>query len=137
MKSTAKNKTIFLLNILIIKPICLLIKRCAKPSEKLMKKMKFIGKFKITTKDDKIFYLYNNTFFLENSIFWLGMENFTWEFMTRQIWIHLSKSSKIIFDIGANTGIYSILSKVYNPNAKVSAFEPQPNIYKILKKTIT
>ena len=54
--------------------------------------------------------------------------------MTRQIWIHLSKSSKIIFDIGANTGIYSILSKVYNPNSIVSAFEPQPNIYKILKK---
>ena len=62
------------------------------------------------------------------------MENFRWESMTRQIWIHLSKSSKIIFDIGANTGIYSILSKVYNPSTKVSAFEPQPNVYKILKK---
>jgi FkbM family methyltransferase len=37
-------------------------------------------------------------------------------------------------DIGANTGIYATLAKVYHPAARVVAFEPQPNIFAVLKK---
>tara|TARA_X000000368_G_C23047588_1_gene719850 strand:- start:1296 stop:2174 length:879 start_codon:yes stop_codon:yes gene_type:complete len=123
-----------MINLLVIKPFYVLIKLFFTPSEKSIKKLKFKGKFKVRTDDNKSFFLYNNGFFLENSIFWLGMENFKWEFMTRKIWVHLSNSSKVIFDIGANTGIYAILAKVYNPKSKIFAFEPQPNIYNVLKK---
>jgi FkbM family methyltransferase len=42
--------------------------------------------------------------------------------------------ASIIFDIGANTGIYSLIAKAINPSVKVFAFEPQPNIYSILIK---
>ena len=123
-----------MINFLVIKPFYVLIKLFFTPSKTSIKKLKFKGKFKVRTDDNKSFFLYNNGFFLENSIFWLGMENFKWEFMTRKIWVHLSYSSKVIFDIGANTGIYSILAKVYNPKSKIFAFEPQPNIYNVLKK---
>ena len=134
MIRTTIKKIQLLINKLFIKPILLLIRNFITPNEKLMRKMTFIGKFRVQTFDNKSFYLYNNAFYLENSIFWLGIDNFSWEYMTRKIWIHLSKSSKTIFDIGANTGIFSILSKVYNPNALVYAFEPQPNIFEILRK---
>ena len=100
----------------------------------MIKKWKFKGVFKVDNKSNKEYYLYNNAFYLENSIFWRGIDYFLWELKSREIWIHLSKKSEIILDIGANTGIYSILSKVHNFDSNVYAFEPQPNIFEILKK---
>lgn len=38
----------------------------------------------------------------------------------------LSRQSSVIVDIGANTGIYSVIGAVFNPSAKVIAFEPHP-----------
>jgi len=104
------------------------------PTEPISRKLRLIGKFRIRTKDGKNFYLFNNAFHLETNIFWLGIDNYTWEKMTRQIWIEFCKSSHIIFDIGSNSGIFAVLAKVYNPNSTVIAFEPQPNIFYVLKK---
>ncbi len=83
---------------------------------------------------EKNFYLFNNAFLLETNIFWLGIDNYSWEIMTRQIWIEFCKSSHTIFDIGSNSGIFTVLAKVYNPNSTVVAFEPQPNIFYVLKR---
>lgn len=41
-----------------------------------------------------------------------------------KVFKELSQYSKIIFDIGANTGIYSIVSKLSNPSLEIYAFEP-------------
>lgn len=46
----------------------------------------------------------------------------------------LAQHSKIIFDVGANTGLYSIVSKVSNPSSKVIAFEPYEVNLERLKK---
>ena len=47
---------------------------------------------------------------------------------------NLSKGD-IFFDIGANQGYYSILSsKLVGDSGKVVAFEPDPNVFKILQK---
>ena len=62
-------------------------------------------------------------FQLENEIFWSGLTN-GWEKISTRLWIELSKNSKVIFDIGANTGIYSLVSKSINPTSQVFAFEP-------------
>lgn len=129
-----KLKLELYINYFFVKPLFHIIRFLFNPSLRIIKKLKFKGKFKVINNDNKLFYLYNNSFYLENSIFWLGIDNFTWEKMTRKIWIHLSKSSNTIFDVGANTGIFAILSKVYNEKAQIIAFEPQPNIYKILQK---
>lgn len=104
------------------------------PKEPISRKLRFIGKFPLQTKEGKNFYLFNNAFHLETNIFWLGIDGYEWEKITRQIWIEFCKSSQIIFDIGSNSGIFSVLAKVYNPNSSVTAFEPQPNIFYVLKK---
>lgn len=39
---------------------------------------------------------------------------------------NLAKKSEVIFDVGANTGLYSIVSQLSNPEASVYAFEPYP-----------
>jgi FkbM family methyltransferase len=48
----------------------------------------------------------------------------------------LCKISDIIFDIGSNTGIYSLLAQTINSKAKVFAFEPVKRIYDKLLKNI-
>lgn len=40
------------------------------------------------------------------------------------LFAEFAKSSRAIYDIGANTGIYSLISSVANQNAKIYAFEP-------------
>jgi FkbM family methyltransferase len=100
----------------------------------MRRRLRFIGKFYVNTADGRKFKLFNNAFHLENHIFWLGLDQYPWERMTRRIWVKLSQLSDTIFDIGANSGIYAVLAKVYNERSLVVAFEPQPNVFKILEK---
>lgn len=65
---------------------------------------------------------------LENELFWRGLTN-GWEKISMQLWIELSKKSTVVLDIGANTGIYSLVSKSINKKAEVFAFEPVHRVY--------
>ena len=111
-----------------------LLKFVYTPPIKYAKKLRFKGVFNVKTEKGNSFKLYNNAFLLETHIFWLGIDNYQWENKTREIWCDLSTKSNTIADVGANVGIFSVLAKVNNPNALVIAFEPQPNIFEILKK---
>jgi len=110
------------------------IKAIYTPPIKYAKKLRFKGVFDVETSFGKDFKLYNNAFLLETHIFWLGMDTHNWENKSREIWCDLAGKSETIFDVGANVGIFSVLAKANNNNATVVAFEPQPNIYDVLKK---
>ncbi len=60
---------------------------------------------------------------LENELFWKGLYN-GWEKYSMRIWASLAEQSPVIFDIGANTGLYSLVAKAKNKTATVHAFEP-------------
>ena len=68
---------------------------------------------------------------IENELFWKGLYN-SWEKYSLRIWHGLSEEAKVIFDIGANTGIYSLVARSKNKKASVHAFEPFPAIHKKL-----
>ncbi len=72
-------------------------------------------------------------FEIENEIFWRGLEN-GWEKVSVGLWIQLCDRSNIIFDIGANTGVYSLIAKAVNPDARVFAFEPVARVFDKLIK---
>lgn len=99
-----------------------------------LKKRAFFDKFKVTTKDGVRFWLYNNAFYWETEIFWIGYIEINWEKKTREIWATLARESQVILDIGANTGIFSVIAKAYNKKAEIHAFEPQPNVFSVLQK---
>ena len=67
---------------------------------------------------------------VEAAVFWDGL--YAFEGSTLGWWQQLAKSSQVILDIGANTGIYSLLAKTLQPSAEVHAFEPIARIYRIL-----
>lgn len=69
---------------------------------------------------------------LENSIFWDGLGK-GWEKVSLGLWMQLCKNANIVFDVGANIGIYSLAAKVANPLLEVYAFEPLGLNFEILK----
>lgn len=116
------------------KSVYTLIKPIYTPSESAATKLRFFGPFSVKMNDGVRFKLYNNAFYLESIIYWLGFEKYNWEKNTRKVWIELCKKSDVVLDIGANTGIFSVLAKAYQAQSKVYAFEPQPNIFEVLSK---
>ncbi len=59
-----------------------------------------------------------------------------WEHNSREIFSLIAKQSNIIFDVGAYTGIYTLISGKVNGRAKIYSFEPNPLIYEALKKNV-
>lgn len=49
-------------------------------------------------------------------------------------WLSVNANIRTVFDIGANTGNYSILLNNNIPNIHIFAYEPHPETFKILKK---
>lgn len=74
---------------------------------------------------------YGYQFHVENELFWGGIEN-GWEKTSTALWIALCKGSTSVFDIGANTGFYSVLAKTLEPTCAVHAFEPLPKVHQKL-----
>ena len=98
----------------------------------------FKGRFTVKTISGNQFYLMNwghPTYELENKIFWSGLYSID-ESTSIKVWEELSMVSSTIIDIGANTGIFTLVAKSVNPNAKVIAFEPITRIYEKLLKNI-
>jgi FkbM family methyltransferase len=54
-----------------------------------------------------------------------------------KLFAKLAVRSKFILDIGANTGIYSVLSSVTNRNCEIWAFEPYPSNFNRLKLNLS
>ena len=101
------------------------------PGKRFYWNLRFRGDFTVPIDDERSFQMRSYGASLENSIFWAGITG-EWEATSVSLWMKLAKDANVVFDVGANTGIYSLLAKAVNPNAKVYAFEPIDRIYKKL-----
>lgn len=120
------------LNIPFKKYFFLFLKKNFKINQNIYKHLWFKGFFLVNF-SNKNFFIYSLPTIIENEIFWNGL-GVTWEPLSLKIWSKIVKKKKIIFDIGANTGIYSLLSSAINPNGLVYAFEPNISFVKAIEK---
>lgn len=51
-------------------------------------------------------------------------------------WMKLAGESKVIFDVGSNVGLYSLLAAKVNPQAQIHAFEPTPEVFQRLQENL-
>lgn len=51
-------------------------------------------------------------------------------------WMKLASESRIIFDVGANVGVYSLLGAAANSQASLHSFEPTAEVFEALKANI-
>ena len=105
------------------------------PGEKLYRHLHFNGIFKVSVKKNASFLIRHYGYQVENDIFWMGLTG-RWEKKSIELWMKLSEKSKVIVDIGANTGVYSLISKCLNPDSRVVAFEPVERIFNKLNCNI-
>jgi FkbM family methyltransferase len=110
-----------------------LIRMFVIPSYRWRRLLRFKGVFELSV-DNLNFKLasYGNT--IENELFWLGASG--WEGRATSAWKKLSEQSAVIFDIGANTGLYSLIGAIANPSASVFAFEPLTEVMSRLKRNL-
>jgi len=99
----------------------------------LYKHLHFRGTITIVIDKFHSFKMIHYGFQLENEIFWKGLSG-GWEKESIKLWIKLCTTSNLtVIDIGANTGLYSLIAKALNHNAKVIALEPVQRVFQKLK----
>lgn len=121
-----------LYNALPLKKQVFSILRAFNPPQKIYQHLYFKGPFKVNIGQG--FKINHYGFQLENDLFWGGLKN--WESVSLKLWIELSKSAHTILDVGANTGIYSLVAGAVNPNARIYAFEPLKGVHKRLEENL-
>lgn len=117
------------------KEIFTLLKSVWVPSESIYRHLYFKDVFTVNIGSTKKFKIKHYGFQLENAIFWSGLTE-GWEKESIKLWIKLCETSDVIVDIGANTGVYSLVAKTVNPASSVYAFEPVTRVYKKLLENI-
>jgi len=119
------------------KQIYSLIKILWTPPEPVYRHLHFEDVFEVSVFGKTTFKMihYGSQFRIENEIFWAGLTN-AWEKESFKLWIELCKNSEVILDVGANTGIYSLIAKAINPRANVYAFEPVDRVYQKLCENV-
>jgi FkbM family methyltransferase len=108
-----------------------LLKRVWTPPPALYQHLHFRDTFYVDVDNEHGFYLRHYGFEIENDIFWSGLLG-GYEKISMYLWINLSRRAKVILDIGANTGIYSLSARSINKEAEIYAFEPVDRVYKRL-----
>ncbi len=72
--------------------------------------------------------------FLDRCYFYRGLDSYEKETFT--IFISLARKVSCVLDIGAHSGIYTLIACAVNPGVKVIAFEPIPYIWNNLVENI-
>jgi|SRR5688572_25219237 len=101
------------------------------PPHSVYKHLHFTGIIKIKADNGSSFYMKHYGMEIENDFFWKGLTG-GWEKISMKYWMQLCRNAKVILDIGANTGVYSLTAKAVNPSAKVYAFEPLKQMFRKL-----
>ncbi len=107
-------------------------KQSGLPYKNIYKQLRFSGEFIVRFNTGQSHMLYHYGGSAENNTFWLGPFS-SFDPDTGWIWQQLTAKTEVVFDIGANIGLYSLTAKAFNQKAKVYAFEPSVNTFDKLK----
>ena len=115
------------------RPVFEVVKKIYKPTPGIYQHLYFNDVFTVAVTDKETFKIRHYGFEIENELFWAGIKD-GWEKVSTGLWIKLCRESEVIIDIGANTGVYSLIAKTVNPGAKVFAFEPVERVFEKLER---
>ena len=103
------------------------VRRIWIPPARIYRHLHFKGPFVINTASTR-FSVKHHGFDVETAIFWTGLTG-DWEGVSLATWITLCRTARVVIDVGANTGIYSLVAKAVNPTCRVFSFEPVPRVF--------
>lgn len=109
----------------------LILRSFWKPNPNIYKHFHFKGVITVPINHENSFKINHYGFQVENDIFWSGLTG-EWEKASLDIWIKLCENANVVFDVGANTGVYSLIAKTMNKKAAVYALEPVKRVFEKL-----
>ncbi|MBI3555641.1 MAG: FkbM family methyltransferase [Deltaproteobacteria bacterium] len=107
------------------------------PPKSVYQHLHFRGPFTVPMGERK-FLIHHYGTNVENILFWEGLSETSpavgsdWEGVSLALWMKLCQKSRFVLDVGANTGVFSLIAKTMNPAAEVHAFEPVTRVYERL-----
>lgn len=63
-------------------------------------------------------------------LFWRGLDG--WEPETTDVFLRLARPESLVLDVGANTGLFTLLAADLGSSIQVHAFEPVPSVFALL-----
>lgn len=114
----------------------IIIRKLLTLPESIYKHLHFKGIFNVKIDAKHQFKMYHLGASEENELFWGGIDN-GWEKTSLKLWRKLCIDAHVVLDIGANTGLYSLVTKTLNPSARVYAFEPLPKVLEYLQYNVS
>lgn len=117
------------------RPVFEMLRRCVRLPANTYQHLHFVAPIDIPIRGGAHFKMHHFGAQVENDLFWAGYGN-GWEATSLRLWARLATTANTIFDIGANTGVYSLAAKALNAQARVFAFEPVGPIAGRLKSNI-
>jgi len=114
----------------------IILKPLIKSNKKLYSRFSFAGDVEIYS-DSKRLFLHCHKDEISNSIYFTGVFG-DFEGESLRLWKEciLSLKPRLILDIGAYSGIYSLLAALYSDKSIIHAFEPNKLTFKILERNI-
>ncbi|MEM7359292.1 MAG: FkbM family methyltransferase [Pseudomonadota bacterium] len=95
------------------------------------------GKLKITMSPEISFCMQSDgRDSIASRLYLYGPQSFEYDSLRIFSLILNFQSVRTVLDIGANTGVYSLVASAQRPDCKVYAFEPMPGIYSRLSKNV-
>lgn len=71
---------------------------------------------------------------MTQELFWTGLTH--WEVETTKPFLKMLRKSSCFVDIGANSGVFTLLALSANPKCEVVAVEPVPHVYQMLIRNL-
>jgi hypothetical protein len=116
----------YILQILPLKRQLFEIARNFSPPEWIFRHLYFSDWFTVQA-GRRSFEMYHYGYQLENQVFWKGLGG--WEGASMRLWMALSARSKIIIDVGANTGLFSLVA---NSTGTAMIYDlPEDHVYSV------
>lgn len=115
-------------------PLYTALRAVAHVPEPIHRHLHFKGVITVPISPTEKFRIMHHGYMIENELFWQGFGGF--EKISVELWARLCRRSDVIFDIGANTGLYALVAQTVNPAALVVAVEPVERIFRKLEANI-
>ncbi len=116
-------------------PVLEVLRRTVRLPGKVTGHLHFRGPFTVEIDPSHHFRLQHWGYLVENDLFWNGFGK-GYEATSLQIWARLAPLAGVILDVGANTGVYTLVARCLNPSATVVALEPVARVFRRLQRNL-
>lgn len=123
-----------LLSAVLLAPFQLARRAGVRLPHRVYQHLPFRGAFDVSCGDARNFSMRSYGHHLENGLYWRGLQG--WEPETLAVWLCAARTANVVLDIGANTGLFSLVAACVARHVDVHAFEPVTRIAHILRENV-